>query len=277
MANIIQQLEDLKEWAQDPTRYERRMNFRGAGLVQPGPGRQGYQGKKHNRWNLSPERISALDEAAKTYSDGKYITYDSLPKDRSLRDNITSLADNIQAGKKIIIGQPEGTRSKIKKAERFEILRKKLRTDMGSKQLKWIATNSAYYTNPNIMIRDFKEHFNIRGNLKNAALFKGKNRLSTGVLEVGKNQRKINLVPNKHGTPEFKWVTGKTENRLFKISIAQNNKAASKRINTALANIHENLSVIRKQTNSEKLTVEQSLKLLKKRDLNALRDFDMLP
>jgi len=37
MADIIQQLLDLKEWAQDPTRYERRMNFRGAGLVQPGP------------------------------------------------------------------------------------------------------------------------------------------------------------------------------------------------------------------------------------------------
>ena len=28
MANIIQQLEDLKEWAQDPTRYARRLEFR---------------------------------------------------------------------------------------------------------------------------------------------------------------------------------------------------------------------------------------------------------
>jgi len=28
MANIIQQLEDLKEWAQDPTRYARRLAFR---------------------------------------------------------------------------------------------------------------------------------------------------------------------------------------------------------------------------------------------------------
>jgi len=47
MADIIQQLLDLKEWAQDPTRYERRMNFRGAGLVQPGPEgvRQGYAEK----------------------------------------------------------------------------------------------------------------------------------------------------------------------------------------------------------------------------------------
>ena len=28
MANIIQQLEDLKEWGQDPTRYARRLEFR---------------------------------------------------------------------------------------------------------------------------------------------------------------------------------------------------------------------------------------------------------
>ena len=83
--SIIQQLEDLKEWSKDSTRYERRLAFRGhsalspeAGtipiewdelsdpereyyrtgpwstredyskgqLVQPGPGRQGYSGKK---------------------------------------------------------------------------------------------------------------------------------------------------------------------------------------------------------------------------------------
>jgi hypothetical protein len=44
MADIIQQLLDLKEWSQNPERYERRLNFRGAGLVQPGPEgvRQGY-------------------------------------------------------------------------------------------------------------------------------------------------------------------------------------------------------------------------------------------
>jgi len=49
MADIIQQLLDLKEWAQDPTRYERRMNFRGAGLVQPGPEgvRQGFADKEY--------------------------------------------------------------------------------------------------------------------------------------------------------------------------------------------------------------------------------------
>ena len=45
--SIIQQLEDLKEWSQDSTRYERRLNFRGGPLVQPGPGRPGYAG---NEW-----------------------------------------------------------------------------------------------------------------------------------------------------------------------------------------------------------------------------------
>ena len=42
--NIIQQLQDLKEWSQNRSRYERRMNFRNGQLVQPGPGRQGYGG-----------------------------------------------------------------------------------------------------------------------------------------------------------------------------------------------------------------------------------------
>ena len=42
--DVVQQLLDLKEWSQNPERYERRLNFRGAGLVQPGPEgvRQGY-------------------------------------------------------------------------------------------------------------------------------------------------------------------------------------------------------------------------------------------
>jgi len=44
--DTIQQLLDLKEWSQNPERYERRLNFRGAGLVQPGPGRSGYAGVK---------------------------------------------------------------------------------------------------------------------------------------------------------------------------------------------------------------------------------------
>ena len=46
MRTTLQQLEDLKEWSQDSTRYERRLNFRGGQLVQPGqPGvRQGYEG-----------------------------------------------------------------------------------------------------------------------------------------------------------------------------------------------------------------------------------------
>ena len=88
MTTTIQQLEDLKEWAQDSTRYERRLAFRGykdwrkdedwddkgpwdippkdpfkdsdwedkiqmaqggpAQLVQPGPGRQGYKGDDHH-------------------------------------------------------------------------------------------------------------------------------------------------------------------------------------------------------------------------------------
>ena len=76
MGNIIQQLLDLKEWGQDPTRYERRMNFRGGQLVQPGVEgvRQGYAEplestgiqlnqtqKNYLKKNLSSKQWSKLD------------------------------------------------------------------------------------------------------------------------------------------------------------------------------------------------------------------------
>ena len=97
--SIIQQLEDLKEWAQNPERYERRLAFRGnlpsteAGtipiewdelsdreqeyyrtgpwstredyskgqLVQPGPGRQGYAGVKIGKTELKQLRKAGLE------------------------------------------------------------------------------------------------------------------------------------------------------------------------------------------------------------------------
>ena len=118
--SIIQQLEDLKEWSKDSTRYERRLAFRGqstlsteagtipiefdelspqeqdyyqnppfsthsdflgakggsAQLVQPGPGRQGYEGKSQESTTTSWKKkykIKAFDEVAdlflKTYAE----------------------------------------------------------------------------------------------------------------------------------------------------------------------------------------------------------------
>ena len=56
MVNTIRQLQDLKEWAQDSTRYERRLAFRGGQLVQPGPGRQGFKGEGSGKshWIYEP-------------------------------------------------------------------------------------------------------------------------------------------------------------------------------------------------------------------------------
>jgi len=62
MADIIQQLLDLKEWGQNPERYERRLNFRGAGLVQPGPEgmRQGYAPKSQVLRKPEMRRVTSL-------------------------------------------------------------------------------------------------------------------------------------------------------------------------------------------------------------------------
>jgi len=62
MPDIIQQLLDLKEWSQNPERYERRLNFRGAGLVQPGPGRQGYATRYKPRQKITKKTIAELEK-----------------------------------------------------------------------------------------------------------------------------------------------------------------------------------------------------------------------
>ena len=71
MTNVIQQLEDLKEWSHDAARYERRLAFRGGQLVQPGPGRQGYAGK-------GTEQRTALSQWLKTQD--KNISREALTK-----------------------------------------------------------------------------------------------------------------------------------------------------------------------------------------------------
>ena len=59
MVSTLRQLQDLKEWAQDSTRYERRLAFRGGQLVQPGPGDRGLKGK------VLENRIGFMNQAQK--------------------------------------------------------------------------------------------------------------------------------------------------------------------------------------------------------------------
>jgi len=84
MPDIIQQLLDLKEWSQNPERYERRMNFRGAGLVQPGPGRQGYGGPGSGRFTKPVYGAKAMTEGQaehirKTLPEGVTLHWRSEP------------------------------------------------------------------------------------------------------------------------------------------------------------------------------------------------------
>ena len=79
MTNTIQQLEDLKEWSKDSTRYERRLAFRGGQLVQPGPGRQGYQGTKTKA--EIDAMVSTRDERRKLYKENN-LTVEGKPLTR---------------------------------------------------------------------------------------------------------------------------------------------------------------------------------------------------
>ena len=75
--NIIQQLQDLKEWSQNRSRYERRMNFRNGQLVQPGPGRLGFdKGGMANVLNylnnLKPGTELTMNDIMKVAGDNKW-------------------------------------------------------------------------------------------------------------------------------------------------------------------------------------------------------------
>ena len=75
--NIIQQLQDLKEWSQNRSRYERRMNFRNGQLVQPGPGRLGFdKGGMANVLNylnnLEPGTELTMNDIMKVARDNKW-------------------------------------------------------------------------------------------------------------------------------------------------------------------------------------------------------------
>ena len=127
--NTIQQLEDLKEWSQNSARYERRLAFRGGQLVQPGPGRQGYQGEvKGLTW----------DEKIKTWK--KTAPIDART-DMSGKVHDTA-ADAIAADKKRLwkpgqTSQIELSRKKIKGEKEKVDLYKKILKDKGRKPTVW--------------------------------------------------------------------------------------------------------------------------------------------
>jgi hypothetical protein len=124
MADIIQQLLDLKEWSQDSARYERRLNFRGGQLVQP---RQGFYKKgfvKPNR--LTKEEIDQRYKAKKLKENPNYkAEADRRWKAKKLRENPdwsaykagTHYRKRVEAGKKGLIYDKET--KKFRKARKI--------------------------------------------------------------------------------------------------------------------------------------------------------------
>ena len=100
MADIIQQLLDLKEWSQDSARYERRLNFRGAGLVQPGPEgvRQGYSEKSNverkQKIKEAQEKGLVYDEKTKKMRKAKEPGMPERPATQAFREWLTKVVRN---------------------------------------------------------------------------------------------------------------------------------------------------------------------------------------
>jgi len=122
MPDIIQQLLDLKEWSQNPERYERRLNFRGAGLVQPGPGRQGYADDHLDKANLvrKQDAIKNLNEkwtaervekaAKKIYPDEELdAILNDIVKRRQINKHLTEYGEGLVQSEARIEGRKKRT------------------------------------------------------------------------------------------------------------------------------------------------------------------------
>ena len=312
--SIIQQLEDLKEWSKDSRRYERRLAFRGnmgteAGtipiewdelsdreveyyrtgpwstreeyrkgqLVQPGPGRQGYQGKKTKfiRSALDENELKILQTYgeqleipnAKNFTELDFKIY--LDKKHKGKSKFTQIKSDIKKGN-ITLDTLAG--SKVMSKDRV-------------KQLKWIANNSQRFVDPNKLIDAFKSHFKIK-NIANAALFseaslgggaQGERRKFT-LNALEKNKNKI----TSHGSKRnfFTFKPNYSEAELFKAAIIQNNPQAKINLKKTFDLIEKDFKAM-KVMMSEKgfatATMEEALEAKLNAKYKYLKQFDFLP
>ena len=244
--SIIQQLEDLKEWSQDSTRYERRLNFRGGQLVQPGPGRQGYAGKPQESTTTSWKKkykIKAFDEVAdlflKTYAEDdidhiykvagklddkmRFVANDSellqyISKQSGLSENqISNMLEDKVAHADLMadIKTQEGKAHHMKG-------KKKLDTRMKN----WLMKNSEKYADPDRFKKSFARVFG-----KNNYILKGikADKRAASMLPLGDDFIKT-FISDKIKNPVDHSFSSQQLDDMFKSLIYNNNKTVNAKV-----------------------------------------------
>jgi len=159
-----------------------------------------------------------------------------------------------------------------------------LKTDEG-KQLKWIADNGKNYSSPETMMNAFKKEFKIK-KVGDASLFKSAiytaKQGEVGYIPLGSlKYNKYSILKNigEISPTQYRWgfTPGYSEGELFKISILNNHPNAAKNLKNTLAAIDENFIKIRDTIGSGKLTVDEALQTIGKKNYKILNDFDILP
>jgi hypothetical protein len=249
--------------------YDTRKYLQG-GRVQYKPGGIVEPGVTHYGRTISDERRKILNKMTKAYAPGKKW---ADIKDKNTKTKIQKAVERQKAG---ILPRDEAA-VQIGREKRI----KTFNTNPRVKQLRWIVDNAKNYKNPKVMISAFEKRFDVK-NFKNASLFK--NAMRTGseargniaqyidlsILELGDNPLKVS------GTKTFTFRPGNTEDTLFKSAIIQKNKGAFNDFKTALKNIDADLTSLRTKRAMEKLTIEETLKLLNKRDYKVLENFGFI-
>ena len=134
MVNTIRQLQDLKEWSQDSTRYERRLNFRGGQLVQPGPGRQGYAGNTWIEEGISQTPNKTYKIAIKRESGNLIRTVDKLKDAKKLKFDFLKTSTKKIPGKGVL--RSSLPMAELKKATEFFFPGRKYKTLNSVEQAK---------------------------------------------------------------------------------------------------------------------------------------------
>ena len=254
---------------QPEPRYNMKKYFMGGSVTTPKRGLVDEPGSYAGR-PISKEKLKSLNEAAKKY---EYDSYKDVPT-RKERDKVRAEASRRKKG---VL-----TKEELVSIQGDRVRLKNFNTDPRVQQLRWINDNAKKYKNPLIMIKDFEKRFKVK-DYRNAVLFK--DAMKTGsevsrnvaqyidlsILELGKDPLKT-----KSATKTFTFRPGVTEDALFKSAIIQKNKSAFKDFASALKNIDSDLTSLRTEGVKGKLTIEETLKLLNKRDYNILNNFGFI-
>ena len=250
----------------DPSQETHEEYLQRINLERPFNAAQGGRiGFNDGRSVTDPDRIKALNEETVRLTKGRFKTYDSLPKERSLRMSIAKSATARQKGTPIGKGSPgvpkpvgPGTArpdfvSPMKDpkalAKRIETNKNLFQKTEFGKRLQWIADNGKNFDTPEAFKKAYEKHWGHKIGSKKDALFSF-HEGAQGIIKDKPNMKKINyrLVdgmtnPSDVKQPLSMIKKGFSEDELFKGSILQNNSKVKEQFKVLFKDIHNNVSL----------------------------------